>query len=114
MINTNATLKERYVIHSFVRQSDLAFYSFFHNSMIQNQRLNMMYVMEFDYLNRFLQREYRDALIEKRDFFAFLCQDQIDLEELFTRSQRLVDRRDNMEKHLHRIFRLNSGSKTCM
>lgn len=34
VINTDSTWKERYVIHSLIRQSDLAFYGFFHNSII--------------------------------------------------------------------------------
>ena len=30
------------MIHSLIRQSEIAFYGFFHNSTIQNQRLDMM------------------------------------------------------------------------
>jgi hypothetical protein len=48
VLNVDATWKERYVIENLIRQSDVAFYGFFHNSIIQNQRLDMMSSMEFD------------------------------------------------------------------
>ncbi len=50
MVNTNCSMKERYVIYSLVRKSDIAFYGFFNNSSIVNQRLEMMNVMQFDML----------------------------------------------------------------
>ncbi len=36
VLNVDASLKERYVIHSLARKSEIAFYGFFHNSTIQN------------------------------------------------------------------------------
>lgn len=48
VLNTNASIKEKYVTHQFIRQADIAFFSFFNNSPILNQRLDMMSSMQFD------------------------------------------------------------------
>ncbi len=42
----------------------------------------MMASMEFDMLLNEIQILLRTSLIEKRDFYVFLCSDFIDLEEL--------------------------------
>ena len=75
VINTDASLKEKYntgmdklispllyVIFSLARKSEIAFYGFFHNSTIANQRLDMMASMEFDMTMKNLNQGFKDTL----------------------------------------------------
>jgi len=41
-----------------------------------------MSVMEYDITIKILSKDFKEALVEKRDFYAYLCQDFINLEEL--------------------------------
>ena len=82
VLNQNANLKEKYYIYSLSRQSDTAFYSFFNGGDYINQRLDMMAVMEYDSVIKKLEKDIKEALIIKRGFFSYLCQDNINLEQV--------------------------------
>lgn len=98
VLNKNAKLKDKYVIQSLIRQSDLAFYGFFNNSSIKNQRLKIVTSIQFNMLIKSTEEKIIKGLKEKRDFLIFLCNDFVDLIKLNTIGRKLIEK-----KRLNRV-----------
>jgi hypothetical protein len=78
--------------------------------VIQNQRLDMMSSMEFDKLIVEIQSSFWQMLINKRDYYLFLCNDFVDLEILEVKGRAIVHERDEIEKKIKRIIEINPDS----
>ncbi|KAL4474213.1 hypothetical protein ABPG72_001752 [Tetrahymena utriculariae] len=107
----NASLKQQYIIESLMRLASIEFSAFWEKSEIQNQRLDMMSVIEFSDLNILIAKNLKLLLHVKKDLLQFLNSDFIELNDLLIKGQQYVQQRDLLEKQISQIFDINPQSR---
>ncbi|KAL4449998.1 hypothetical protein ABPG74_015117 [Tetrahymena malaccensis] len=101
------TIQEQYTIELTIQDLKNEFLSFFDHSIYQNQRLRIGDVYQFDHAYRESFSELSKGLKIKQEFFQFLNQDSIILEELVKKSQKTVIQIQAIEDSLISLFKMN-------
>ncbi|KAL4466189.1 hypothetical protein ABPG72_011067 [Tetrahymena utriculariae] len=68
-------------------------------------------VIQFDTRIQLLNKSSRRCYVLKRDFFEFLCQSSIDIQQLFEKGYNLYQQMKNVEYEIFRLMAINSLSK---
>ncbi|KAL4492575.1 hypothetical protein ABPG72_007688 [Tetrahymena utriculariae] len=109
--NSYSSLKEQYILESIVKKAKINFKGYFNSNTNQNQRINMMSVIDFDELLFKITKAIRCILADSREFFNFLSQDYFTLQVLQSKGNKLLQLRDYVEKILKILFNLNPFSR---
>ncbi|EAR83670.2 transmembrane protein, putative (macronuclear) [Tetrahymena thermophila SB210] len=94
-----------------MRLASIEFSAFWEKSEIQNQRLDMMSVIEFSDLNTLIAKNLKLLLYAKKDLLQFLNSDFVELNDLLIKGQQYVQQRDLLEKQISEIFDINPQSR---
>ncbi|EAS04134.2 transmembrane protein, putative (macronuclear) [Tetrahymena thermophila SB210] len=109
--NNYSSLKEQYILESIVKKAKVNFKGYFNSNSNQNQRINMMSVIDFDELLFKITKAIRCILVDCREFFNFLSQDYFTLKVLQQKGNKLIQLRDYVDKILKILFNLNPFSR---
>ncbi|EAS00905.2 transmembrane protein, putative (macronuclear) [Tetrahymena thermophila SB210] len=101
------TIQEQYMIELTIQDLNYEFLSFFDHSIYQNQRLKIGDVYQFDHAYRDSFSELSKGLKIKQEFFQFLNQDSIILENLTNKSQKTVIQIQVIEDSLINLLKMN-------
>ncbi|EAR83666.2 transmembrane protein, putative (macronuclear) [Tetrahymena thermophila SB210] len=110
--NKSATIyKNQYTLQEIYHACLQSFSFFWKKSSIQNQRLNMMSVIDFSDLTEEVSILIRDCLIEKRDLFIYLNQDLIDLNFLVHKFWNFLENQKKLSLKITSLFDIYPNSK---
>ncbi|KAL4478158.1 hypothetical protein ABPG73_000358 [Tetrahymena malaccensis] len=109
--NSYSSLKEQYILESIVKKAKVNFKGYFNSNSNQNQRINMMSVIDFDELLFKITKAIRCILSDAREFFNFVSQDYFTLKVLQQKGNKLIQLRDYVDKILKILFNLNPFSR---
>ncbi|KAL4435265.1 hypothetical protein ABPG74_017357 [Tetrahymena malaccensis] len=103
--------KNQYTLQEIYNACLQSFSFFWKKSSIQNQRLNMMSVIDFSDLTEDVSFLIRDCLIEKRDLLIFLNQDVIDLNILVNKFWNFLENQKKLSQKISNLFDIYPNSK---
>ncbi|KAL4465734.1 hypothetical protein ABPG72_015135 [Tetrahymena utriculariae] len=100
----NASKREQFVYHSILRKAQKMFQKYFVNSSLNNQKLQMIQVIEFNEIVQNTTILIFKALQKKYEFYQYLSQDFLNLNELNKLGKLNIKIRNQIEYNILQIF----------
>ncbi|KAL4508088.1 hypothetical protein ABPG72_021461 [Tetrahymena utriculariae] len=108
------SLKEFQSLNTIFLRLNKQFENFFKSPKIQNQRIQMMLIIDFDEYIEVFRQQTRYYLLILGEYYDYLCSNFIKLEELHSQSKQILEKLDKCQQLQNWLFDINPDDKQLL
>ncbi|EAR95471.2 transmembrane protein, putative (macronuclear) [Tetrahymena thermophila SB210] len=108
------SLKEFQSLNTIFLRLNKQFENFFKSPKIQNQRIQMMLIIDFDEYIEVFRQQIRYYLLILGEYYDYLCSNFIKLEELHNQSKQILEKLEKCQQLQNWLFDINPDDKQLL